>query len=83
MFPPIVALAVPSMKTKKVPELNDEFAQGIGEYKTIEELRAKVRQDLEKHRQNHANEELRDKLLVWLEHLLPSVADVALRWRAR
>jgi trigger factor len=55
------------LKVKKVPELNDEFAQGVGEYKTLEELRAKVRQDLEKHRQNHANEEFRDKLLVWLE----------------
>jgi trigger factor len=58
---------VEGLKTKKVPELNDEFAQGVGEYKTLEELRAKVRQDLEKHRQNHANEELRDKLLIWLE----------------
>jgi len=58
---------IEGLKTKRVPELNDEFAQGVGEYKTLEELRAKVRQDLEKHRQNHANEELRDKLLVWLE----------------
>ena len=58
---------IEGLKVKKVPELNDEFAQGIGEYKTLEELRAKVRQDLEKHRQNHANEELRDRLLIWLE----------------
>jgi trigger factor len=58
---------IEGLKIKKVPELNDEFAQGIGEYKTLEELRTKVRQDLEKHRQNHANEELRDRLLIWLE----------------
>jgi len=55
------------LKVKKVPELNDEFAQGVGEYKTLEELRTKVRQDLEKHRQKHANDELRDRLLIWLE----------------
>ena len=61
------SVKIEGLKTKKVPELNDEFAQGVGEYKTLEDLRAKVRQDLEKHRQNHANEELRDKLLVWLE----------------
>jgi trigger factor len=61
------AVKVEGLKIKKVPELNDEFAQGVGEYKTLDELRAKVRQDLEKHRQNHANEELRDKLLIWLE----------------
>jgi len=58
---------IEGLKTKKTPELNDEFAQGVGEYKTLEELRAKIRQDLEKHRQNHANDELRDKLLIWLE----------------
>ena len=58
---------IEGLKVKKVPELNDEFAQGIGEYKTLEELRSKVRQDLEKHRQKHANDELRDRLLVWLE----------------
>ena len=58
---------IEGLKVKKVPELNDEFAQGIGEYKTLEELRSKVRQDLEKHKQKHANDELRDRLLVWLE----------------
>ncbi len=52
---------IEGLKVKKVPELNDEFAQGIGEYKTLEELRAKVRQDLDKHRRNHAKEELRDR----------------------
>jgi len=58
---------IEGLKTKRVPELNDEFAQGVGEYKTLEELRAKVRQDLQRHKQNHANEEMRDKLLIWLE----------------
>jgi trigger factor len=58
---------IEGVKTKKVPELNDEFAQGIGEYQTLDELRSKVRQDMEKHKQNHANEELREKLLLWLE----------------
>jgi trigger factor len=60
-------IKIEGLKTKKVPELNDEFAQSIGEYKTLEELRSKVRQDMEKHKQNHANEELREKLLLWLE----------------
>ena len=58
---------VEAIKEKKVPELNDEFAQGLGEYKTLEDLRAKVRQDMEKHKQEHAKEEMREKLLVWLE----------------
>jgi trigger factor len=61
------AVKIEGLKTKKVPELNDEFAQSIGEYKTLEELRNKVREDMQKHKENHANEELREKLLVWLE----------------
>jgi trigger factor len=58
---------VEAIKEKKVPDLNDEFAQGLGEYKTLDDLRSKVRQDMEKHKKEHANEELREKLLVWLE----------------
>jgi trigger factor len=61
------AVKIEAVKEKKVPELNDEFAQGLGQYATIEELRSKVRDDLEKHRREHANEELREKLLHWLE----------------
>jgi trigger factor len=58
---------VEALKEKKVPDLNDEFAQSIGEYKSIEDLRSKVRADMEKHKREHANEELREKLLLWLE----------------
>jgi len=58
---------VEALKEKKVPELNDEFAQGLGKYNTLEELRSKVREDLEKHRSEHANEEQRENLLKWLE----------------
>ncbi len=58
---------VEGIKEKKLPELNDEFAQSLGEYKTFDELRAKIRSDMENHKRDHANEELREKLLVWLE----------------
>jgi trigger factor len=58
---------IEAIKEKHVPELNDEFAQRLGDYKTLQELRSKVREDLEKHRREHADEELRDKLLTWLE----------------
>jgi trigger factor len=58
---------VEALKEKKVPDLNDEFAQGLGQYQTFEELRSKVREDLEKHRKEHANEEQRENLLKWLE----------------
>ena len=58
---------IEALKEKNIPELNDEFAQGLGQYATLEELRTKIREDLEKHKREHANEELREKLLQWLE----------------
>jgi trigger factor len=60
-------IKVETLKEKKTPELTDEFAQGLGEYKTLDELRAKIRSDMEKHKREHANEELRENLLKWLE----------------
>ena len=61
------AVKVDAIKTKELPELNDEFAQRFGEYKTLDELKAKVRTDLEKHKRDHAQEQMREKMLEWLE----------------
>ena len=61
------SVTIESIKEKKVPELNDEFAQSLGEYKTFEELHAKILADMEKHKREHASEEMREKLLQWLE----------------
>jgi trigger factor len=58
---------IEAIKEKHRPELNDEFAQGLGQYSTLEELRSKIREDLAKHRREHADDELREKLLQWLE----------------
>jgi trigger factor len=58
---------VEGIKRKDVPELNDEFAQRFGEYKALSELKAKVREDLERHKREHAQEQMREKMLEWLE----------------
>jgi trigger factor len=58
---------IEGIKTKEVAELNDEFAQRFGEYKALDELKSKIRQDLEKHKREQAQEQLREKLLAWLE----------------
>ncbi len=60
-------LEIEGLKEKKLPELNDEFAQGYGEYKTLDELKAKIRSDIEKHKGDHAKEQTREKILEWLE----------------
>ena len=56
-----------SIKEKKRPALDDEFAQGLGDYPTLEDLRAEVRNNLEEHKQTRADEQMRDALLHWLE----------------
>jgi len=61
-------LKVEAIKQKEVPEINDEFAQRLGDYKTVDELKAKVRNDIEKYKHEHAHEEMREKLLEWLEN---------------
>jgi len=58
---------IEGLKTKEIPEINDEFAQRFGEYKTLDELKTKLREDLEKHKREQAQEQMREKLLEWLE----------------
>jgi trigger factor len=58
---------VDGIKVKEVPEINDELAQRFGDYKTLDELKAKIQEDLEKHKRDHAQEQMREKMLEWLE----------------
>jgi len=63
----IYSVKVDGIKAKEVPELNDEFAQRFGDHKTLEELKSKLRHDLENHKREHAQEQMREKMLEWLE----------------
>ena len=58
---------VESLKQKRRPEPNDEFAQSLGEYKTAADLRDEIRRNLESHKKEHAEQQTRDALLEWLE----------------
>ena len=40
-------VAVKDVKEKVLPELNDEFAKGLGEFDSLDDLRSAVRQELE------------------------------------
>lgn len=57
------AVEILGIKEKKRPDLTDEFAKDIGEGQTIEELRTKVRDNLEAARAHRQNDQTRDKLL--------------------
>ena len=51
------------LKKKVVPELNDDFAKETGEAQSLEELRGKIRSDLEQGKRNKALAEERDALI--------------------
>lgn len=55
------------IRTKELPELNDEFARDLGDYSTLEDLRAAIRQSIFREReytaQHQAKEQVIDKLI--------------------
>lgn len=46
-----------------LPELNDEFAQSVGEFKTLIELKEKIKDNLQKEKENRAKDKYRVELL--------------------
>jgi trigger factor len=55
-------VAVQSIKRKVVPPADDELAKSVSEFSTLEELRAKLRQDLTERAQHRAELEAKQKL---------------------
>jgi trigger factor len=56
-------IKVISLKEKKVPEMNDEWAKDLGEFADLAALRAKVRGELEKAKQESARQEMGDEIV--------------------
>jgi trigger factor len=57
---------VHSIKTKSLPELNDEFAKQLGEFSSLEEVRKRIREGMEAERKHDAEREAKDKLVAEL-----------------
>ena len=51
------------VKEQQLPELDDEFAREVGDFDTVEKLRAAVRDDLEKNAGREADADVRRQLL--------------------
>ena len=67
-----------------MPELDDEFAQDLGEFETLEALRARVLQDLAHEAEQKAERDVRNELLKQLATRVTfDGAGVARRARAR
>ena len=57
------AVTVKGIKTRVVPALDDEFAKDLGEFDSLDALRARVREDLQRDAERAAERELRNDLL--------------------
>jgi trigger factor len=62
---------VKGVKRKVRPELDDEFAKDLGEFDTLEALRSRVREDLEREARHEAERDLRAELMKQLAARLP------------
>ena len=57
------AVEVLGIKEKKRPDLSDDFAKDVSDAKSLDELRTKIRADLEAARTQRQNDQAREKLL--------------------
>lgn len=51
------------LRRKELPEVNDEFAQDLGDYRTVEELREAVRKGIFAQREQEAQQAAKDKIV--------------------
>ena len=57
---------VQSIKQKSLPDLDDQFATQLGEFKTLDEVRQRIREGMEAERKHAAEHEAKDKLVAEL-----------------
>lgn len=51
------------MKKKVLPELNDELAKKVGDFKSLEELKTRIREDIEQSEEKRINEEMKNRVV--------------------
>jgi len=64
-------VTVHGIKKKTLPALDDEFAKDLGEFETLEALRARVREDLEHEARHAAERDVRAELMKQLATRVP------------
>ena len=55
-----------ALKQKSLPELNEEFVKQFGEFTTVDELRKRIREQMESERKHEAEHAAKDKLVAEL-----------------
>jgi trigger factor len=59
----VFAAKVTAVKRRELPELDDDFAKDIGDFETLDEVRDKIREDLQAQLQQSSDETLHRSLL--------------------
>jgi trigger factor len=54
---------VKAVRRKELPELNDEFAKDLGDFKTLDELKDTIRKNIYREREHHAQEDAKRQLI--------------------
>jgi trigger factor len=57
---------VSAIKQKSLPELNEEFIKQLGEFTSVDEVRTRIREQIEAERRHKAEHEAKDKLVTEL-----------------
>lgn len=57
------SVTVKEIKTKDLPELDDDFAKEIGEFETLEQLRARISETIDRQETDRIENDLRDQLV--------------------
>ena len=91
--PAVFKCKLHEIKAKELPELDDEFVKDVSEKDTVDELKAEIRERLEKQYSEEAEEaadnELMDKMLEKMKAEIPQamyerrVDEIAREWAAR
>ncbi len=62
----VLSFAVKSLKARVRPELTDEYAKELGDFQTVDDLRKRVREDLERHLADYSERAVREDALTKL-----------------
>lgn len=54
---------IKGIKSKHIPELNDDFARELGEFQSLDELRTRIREQLEAQKRHEIEHAAKDKLV--------------------
>jgi trigger factor len=57
------SVTIKAIKQKQLPELDEEFAKQFGDFKSIDEVKAKIREGMEHEKKHEAERQGKDKLI--------------------